>query len=132
MPTADNGGISKDGLTYTVKMKKDAKWSDGKALTAKDFVYSMQRAMDPKLAGPYTSFYQVIKGAKEYNTALGTKDAPKSPSEADLQRMRAAVGVTAKDDYTVEYVPGCGHFLPEERPDLLRARLLDAAAATAA
>src|SRR5688500_16951227 len=28
MPTVDNGGISRDGLTYTVKLDKDAKWSD--------------------------------------------------------------------------------------------------------
>src|SRR5438132_5324777 len=47
MPTADNGGVSKDGLVYTIKLRKDLKWSDGKALTAKDFAYSMQRAMDP-------------------------------------------------------------------------------------
>src|SRR5215207_5572713 len=31
MPTVDNGGISRDGLTYTVKLDRDAKWSDGKA-----------------------------------------------------------------------------------------------------
>src|SRR5436309_9874940 len=39
MPTADNGGVSKDGLVYTIKLRKDLKWSDGKTLTAKDFVY---------------------------------------------------------------------------------------------
>ncbi len=103
MPTVENGGVSKDALTYTIKVRKDAKWSDGKALTAKDFVYSMKRAMDPKLAGPYTSFYFAIKGAEEYNTALGTKDAPKNPSDADLAKLRDAIGVTAKDDYTVVY-----------------------------
>ena len=103
MPTTENSGISKDGLTYTIKIRKDAKWSDGQALTAKDFVYSMKRAMDPKLAGPYTSFYFAIKGAEEYNTAFGTKDAPKTPSDADLTKMRDAVGASAKDDNTVVY-----------------------------
>ena len=71
LPTPDNGGISKDGLVYTIKIRKDAKWSDGKPLTANDFVYSLKRAMDPKLAGPYTSNYFMIKGAEAYNTAFG-------------------------------------------------------------
>jgi oligopeptide transport system substrate-binding protein len=103
LPTDDNGGVSKDGLTYTVKLKKDLKWSDGKPLEASDFVYSMQRALDPALAGPYASFYHVLLGAKEYNTAMGTKDAPKTPSAAELEGMRSRVGVTAKDAGTLVY-----------------------------
>lgn len=101
MPSVDNGGISKDGKVYTIKIRKDAKWSDGKALTAKDVVYSFKRMLDPKLAGPYTSFYFGIEGAEEYNTALGTKAAPKTPTDAELAMLRDAVKVTAKDDYTV-------------------------------
>ena len=52
LPTGDNGGISANGLTYTVKIPDNARWSDGTALTANDFVYSLKRALDPKLAGP--------------------------------------------------------------------------------
>ncbi|MDP3767222.1 MAG: ABC transporter substrate-binding protein, partial [Dehalococcoidia bacterium] len=48
VPTVDNGGVSRDGLTYTIKLRKDARWSDGKALTANDFAYSLKRAMDPR------------------------------------------------------------------------------------
>ncbi|HXH23277.1 MAG TPA: peptide ABC transporter substrate-binding protein [Dehalococcoidia bacterium] len=103
IPTAENGGVSKDGLTYTIKLRKDAKWSDGKPVTAKDFEYSMKRAMDPKLAGPYTSNYFALKGAEEYNTALGTSAAPKTATDAQLAQLRDALGVKAKDDYTIEY-----------------------------
>jgi oligopeptide transport system substrate-binding protein len=103
VPTVDNGGVSRDGLTYTVKLDKDAKWSDGKAVTANDFVYSMKRALDPKLAGPYASFYNGMIGAKDYNTALGTKEAPKEPSDAELSAMRDRVGVSARDENTVVY-----------------------------
>ena len=57
MPT-----ISDDGLTYTIKIKGDLKWSDGKALTAEDFAYSMKRAV--VTGGYYTQFiYQYVKGA---------------------------------------------------------------------
>ncbi|MPZ48616.1 MAG: peptide ABC transporter substrate-binding protein [Dehalococcoidia bacterium] len=103
MPTEENGGISRDGLTYTIKLEKDAKWSDGKAITANDFVYSLKRALDPKLAGPYVSFFYGISGAQDYNTALGTATAPKDPSEAELTALRDKVGVSAKDGNTVVY-----------------------------
>lgn len=54
--------ISKDGLTYTIKLKDGLKWSDGKALTAEDFAYSIKRAT--VTGGYYTQFiYQFIKGA---------------------------------------------------------------------
>jgi oligopeptide transport system substrate-binding protein len=98
-----NGGISADGTTYTVKIKDGAKWSDGKPLTAKDFVYSMQRAMDPKTASPYASFFYSIAGASAYNSALGKPDAPKTPTDQELASLRAGLGVSAKDDSTVVY-----------------------------
>lgn len=103
MPTKDNGGLSADGLTYTIKLKSGQKFSDGNPLSAKDIVYTVQRAMDPKLAGNYAGFFYDIVGAKDYNTALGTKDNPKTPSDAELQQMKAAIGVKAVDDSTVQF-----------------------------
>jgi oligopeptide transport system substrate-binding protein len=103
MPTVANGGISADGTTYTVKIKPDAKWSDGKAVTAQDFVYSMQRAMDPQVASPYASFFYGINGAAAYNSALGTPVEPKQPGAAELAALRAGLGVSARDANTVVY-----------------------------
>jgi oligopeptide transport system substrate-binding protein len=103
LPTGDNGGISANGLTYTVKIPDDARWSDGSALTANDFVYSLKRALDPKLAGPYVSYFYSLVGAKDYATALGTPSAPKTPSDSDLNALRDKVGVTAKDKTTIVY-----------------------------
>jgi oligopeptide transport system substrate-binding protein len=103
LPTGDNGGISADGLTYTVKIPEDAKWSDGSSLTASDFVYSLKRALDPKLAGPYVSYFYSLVGARDYATALGTPTAPKTPSDSDLTALRDKVGVTAKDNHTIVY-----------------------------
>jgi oligopeptide transport system substrate-binding protein len=102
MPTVENGGVSKDGKTYTIKLR-DASFSNGRKITANDVVYSMQRELDPNIAGPYASNYYSIVGAQEYNTAFGTKDAPKTPSQADLDKMKAALGVTAKDEKTVVF-----------------------------
>jgi len=102
MPSTDNGGISDNGTTYTVKIQ-DAKWSDGSALTANDFVYSLRRALDPKLAGPYVSNYFSIAGARDYATALGTPAAPKTPSDSDLASMRDKIGISAPDSRTIVY-----------------------------
>lgn len=45
LPTAENGGISEDGLTYTVKLRPDLTFSDGSPLTAADVEYSFERMM---------------------------------------------------------------------------------------
>ncbi|MGE0687353.1 MAG: ABC transporter substrate-binding protein [Dehalococcoidia bacterium] len=103
VPSGDNGGISDNGLTYTVRIQEGATWSDGSPLTANDFVYSLKRALDPKLAGPYVSYFYSLVGARDYATALGTPAAPKTPSDSDLTAMRDKVGVTAKDQTTIVY-----------------------------
>ncbi len=103
MPTVENGGISADGTTYTIKLADNAEWSDGKPLTAADFVYSMKRALDPTLGSPYVTFFYSIDGAQAYNTAMGTKDNPKTPSADELSQLRDAVGVSAPDDHTIVY-----------------------------
>jgi peptide/nickel transport system substrate-binding protein len=45
VPTLENGGISQDGLTYTVKLRPDIKFSDGSPVTADDVEYSLERMM---------------------------------------------------------------------------------------
>ncbi len=89
VPTKENGGISDDGLTYTINLRDDAIWSDGTPVTAGDFVYAFQRLFDPKAGaqGYYFDFYTAIAGAEEAAYGEGTIDA---------------VGVTAPDDYTLQ------------------------------
>ena len=48
VPTPANGGISKDGLTITYHLRKDAKWSDGVPFTADDVVFSTNVVLNPK------------------------------------------------------------------------------------
>lgn len=101
IPAVSNGGVSADGTVYTVKLRNDVKWSDGKAVTANDFAYSIKRSLDPKLAAKYAPNLYDIKGAQEYNTALGTGDNPRMPDASQLQSLRDAVGLKATDDYTL-------------------------------
>ena len=74
MPSTANGGISADGLTYTIKLKPGLKWSDGTTVTAADFVYGIIRGYNLTLGGGYGGFITCIKGATEA-LALDTKSA---------------------------------------------------------
>ena len=47
IPSAENGGVSEDGLTITYKLKDCIFWSDGEPITSADFVFNWQAAMDP-------------------------------------------------------------------------------------
>ena len=47
VPTVDNGGISKDGLRYTFKLRKGVRWHDGKPFTSADVAFTHKVVMDP-------------------------------------------------------------------------------------
>ena len=49
---AEKIDVSEDGKSYTFKIRKDAKWSDGTKITAHDFEYSWKKLIDPKTQGP--------------------------------------------------------------------------------
>lgn len=58
--------VSEDGLVYTFNLRDDAKWSDGEAVTAKDFQYSWVRALTKKTAAQYAYQLFYIKNAEAY------------------------------------------------------------------
>ena len=62
---AESVEMSEDGLTYTVTLKDDLKWSNGDPLDANDFVYSWNRAANPMTASDYGYMFAPIKGYAE-------------------------------------------------------------------
>ena len=54
---AQSWEISEDGLVYTFRLRPDAKFHDGKPVTAHDFKWSMERAANPKTASPVAQTY---------------------------------------------------------------------------
>ena len=80
---------SSDGLTWTFHLRKDAKWSNGTPVTAKDFVFAWQRAVDPDTAAIYS---YMLSDIGQIKNAADIIDGKKDKSE---------LGVTAKDDYTL-------------------------------
>ena len=86
---AEKWEVSDDGLVWTFHLRKDAKWSDGKPVTAKDFAYAWKRALDPKTASEYAYQLYYIKNGEAYNTK-------KEGITAD------DIGIKIPDDNTIE------------------------------
>lgn len=62
---AEKVDISEDGLTYTFTLREGLTWSDGTPLTAEDFVYAWNRAIDPDTGADYAYMFESIKGYDE-------------------------------------------------------------------
>jgi len=57
--------ISKDGLTYTFKIKKNIKFQDGAKINADDVVFTINKLKDPLIKSPYQSDWNGITVTKE-------------------------------------------------------------------
>lgn len=79
--------VSEDGLTYTFKLR-EANWSDGTPVTAQDFVFSWQRAVDPATGSPYGPYMMA-----------GTIKNAAAISEGKMDK--AELGIEATDDKTL-------------------------------
>jgi peptide/nickel transport system substrate-binding protein len=60
VPTLQNGGIARDGLSVTWKLKRNVQWHDGKPLTADDFVFTWEYAADPATTAITSGTYKDV------------------------------------------------------------------------
>ena len=72
--TAESMEVSEDGLVYTFKIREDAKWSDGEAVTADNFKYSWLRALNKETAAEYAYQLFYIKNAEKFYNGEVTAD----------------------------------------------------------
>ena len=86
---ATHYAASDGNTTYTFKLRKDARWSNGDPVTAHDFVYAWQRAVDPATASPYGWYLELTEMVNAKEILAGKK----APSE---------LGVRAVDNHTLE------------------------------
>lgn len=77
-----------DGRAYTFKIRKTAKWSDGRPVYAKDFADAWIRLIAPTSSSIYTYYLFDIENAREYNSGK-IQDS-------------SQVGIRAVDDYTLK------------------------------
>ncbi len=88
---AESYEVSEDGTEYTFHLR-DAKWSNGTPVTAADFVFAWQRAVDPALSSEYSYMLSDIgQIANAAEIIAGEKD-------------KSELGVTAVDDKTLKVV----------------------------
>ncbi len=63
---AERWTTSPDGLTWTFHLRRDARWSNGDALTSADFLASFRRALSPALGSQYTLLFNPVRGAEAF------------------------------------------------------------------
>ncbi|MBF0624573.1 MAG: peptide ABC transporter substrate-binding protein [Magnetococcales bacterium] len=92
---AESWSITADTARFT--LRSDARWSDGRPVTAHDFVHAWRMALDPATASEYAFILYPIQHAREINHG---------------QRPPTALGVRAPDDRTLEVTLAgpCGYF----------------------
>ena len=100
--------VSSDGLIWEFRLREDVNWvqydtitgrtNKKRGVTANDVVYSVRRLFDPRTQSTFAHiFAPLIRNAVPFNNA-DPRTAP-----GDLDRLGNAVGVSAKDDHTVQF-----------------------------
>lgn len=84
---AERWEVSPDGLLYIFYLRANARWSNGDAVTAEDFVAGLRRTVDPVTGSSYAQGLSPILNADE---VIGSKKPP------------TALGVTALDTLTLQ------------------------------
>jgi peptide/nickel transport system substrate-binding protein/oligopeptide transport system substrate-binding protein len=84
---AEHWTASRDGLTWTFRLRKGVRFHHGREVTADDVVFSFTRILDPRLKSSAAEVFGVIKGAREF--AEG--------------RARSVSGLVALDPRTVQF-----------------------------
>jgi ABC-type transport system substrate-binding protein len=83
--------VSANGCTYTFHLKKGTYFSNGRELEAKDFVYSLERVLDPRTKSPGESYFRNIRGAAAFQRA-----------RADGVEAAHVEGLQTLDRYTLQ------------------------------
>lgn len=85
---AESYTISDDGTVFTFKLRREAKFSDGSPITARDYEWTLKRNLDPANGSKYSHSLYPLKNAAPF-------------SKGQIQD-RDAVGAKALDDYTLQ------------------------------
>lgn len=77
----DMAKVSDDGLVYEVELRDDAKWSNGDAVTAHDYVYGWQRVVNPDTGAEYGYLFESVKNGAEI------LEGKKDPKELGIEAI---------------------------------------------
>lgn len=133
VPSQQNGGVSADGRTITIKLRDGMTWSDGQPLTADDFVFTYQmitsasnniiptQYFDPSL---YTTLVESVT-APDAKTVVVTFKEPYAPwlsalwkvvlPKHILEPVYQSAGSIQSADWNQSPTVGCGPFIFQNR-----------------
>ena len=86
---AESWLVSEDNKVFTFKIRQSTRWSDGSPVTAHDFVYGFQRAVDPATGSRYSWYIEIPTIVNASAIIKGEKPA-------------SSLGVKALDDHTFQ------------------------------
>ena len=96
--------ISYDGRTYTFHLRRDAKWSNGEPVTARDYLFSWRRAMLPENSTDYTTLFWMMEGGREFF------DLRAADLKAHAQRVRDFSASERREAARVLWEKSCADF----------------------
>jgi oligopeptide transport system substrate-binding protein len=123
---ADRWTVSDDCRTYAFHLRPEARWSDGRPVTAEDFAWSWRRVLTPATAADYVYMLYPIRGAEAfYKTRLARAGDPEKRETRetlarwpDLARLgddeawaRVGIGVADPHELVVELERPTAYFL---------------------
>ncbi len=90
---ADNVEVSNDGKIYTIRMRNNALWHDGKPVTADDVLFTIRSIQTPEYASPLASAFQgvVVEKVDDYTIRFTLQKTPYAPFLSSL-----TVGIVPK------------------------------------
>jgi len=89
---AERWEVSEDGLEYTFHLRKGARWSNGDALKAADYLWSFERFLDARTAAKYAYMLWYVKGAEAFTTEI---------EDGKPKHSFDTVGIEAVDEFTL-------------------------------
>jgi peptide/nickel transport system substrate-binding protein len=108
IPTQENGGVSADGKTVTVKLRSGVNWSTTPAreVVAGDFVRGIKRLCNPNpnaTSGGLAYYKQTIEGMTAYCDGYAKVGKDDAAGAADYQNGHEVSGLKAPDDHTLVF-----------------------------
>jgi oligopeptide transport system substrate-binding protein len=88
---AESWQVSSDGLVYTFRLRANATWSTGDAVTAADFVASWRRALTPTLGADNATLLYVLQGAEAFHKGISTDFSQVGVTALDARTLRVTL-----------------------------------------
>lgn len=88
--------LSEDGLVYTFHLRPEARWSNGDAVVAEDFVAGLQRSADPATGSTYAQILAPIENAED---VVAGKLPPQQLGVEALEPLRLRIRLKARTPY---------------------------------